>query len=302
MPTPLTAPAGTKALRDMGGVSMPGIVLSLILLSLGGWKHPHAKTPLTTVNPNTQAQLEERHRDSGMRLVHQAGRDVLTAATVLPKDAADTTPGKRTALTTITVLYPPHSTSPSQHLLAGHEYYPGQTADFSFMHRMNIKQPGAATGFSPENGPDYYAQEVVGEISNQKWTGIAAGTELVLDNGQKGTLLSSLAGLELNFTVSNRTDSSFSIHPPLLLVSAYGQEVSRFLLLSIEPPQGDVDSVGTIEIFAGQDVVMKFQSRLENVTDLRSASPLYLEFPVHGWRLPVIPLPTNETLFSPSPL
>lgn len=282
------------------------IVLPLILLSGWYWSDVHEVGVIKQTGKETQPYPDNRHREIGNMFVH-TGRGALA-------DSAE-------SYVTLTNLGM-HDfesgidqwgrafgkgrvpASPNEYGIVRVAHNPNLAPDYSVMRRVSLMRSETSAGNIPEsdliddsdNASGQSTPEVVAEITHQKWTILPAGTELTLDHDRKGTILSDLAGLELSFTVRNRTDSAFAVHPPLLLVGANGQQVSRFNLLKLEPPQGDVDRLGAIEIASGQDVLMEFQSRLENVTDLRSASPLFLDFPTHGWRLPVAPLPEHKTL------
>jgi hypothetical protein len=171
---------------------------------------------------------------------------------------------------------------------------------------LELTRPSAATVRGAEGGrecgpgasPESVSEGVVTKIVEQKWSGIAAGTKVTVSKGREATIKEDVAALYFSITVENPRASSFALRPPVHLVGQNGKQVSRFRLQSATPPVGDIKSLDAIEVPGEQSILLEFECTLKGFADLRSASPLFIEFPSHGWQLKTDPLPSRDVLYS----
>jgi len=212
--------------------------------------------------------------------------------------------GKSWQPSTGTAVYPRDRAAPNEYGIVGLKHDPnlGDTV----RPVLNLTRSTGAAVRTAEAEPASTApgeppsEKVAPEILEQEWTGLAAGSKVFSGDGKELTIAHDLAKLQVGLQVdgTGTSDSIFDIRGPTTLVGQDGQVVARLRVLEVWPSQGDVNQLRAIQVKGNQSVRIELQSKLTNLTELQSASPLFVEFPAHGWRLQVIALPERDVLFS----
>lgn len=158
--------------------------------------------------------------------------------------------------------------------------------------QWTLMKPEVHDIFYQEAGCDHFLHA---EILDQKWSGLAAGTEVEF-KGTKGEIKDDLAGIDITVKLHSRAGTDLYFRPPLYLVNDHDREI-KSVSLDLNKEQPKIEKDGRIKVASGQSRTVYLSSRREGFSTLYQAGNLYLHSQRYGWKLALSPLPAYETLF-----